>query len=118
MWSLVSRYGPSVTSSLPLGCCRSVFAFGGRGNAAGELPHAGSNHFAVERVDLFHHRFGYSGRVEVVGAAVSNQILWHDFFCLVFVVFLLSFRAVTYRSVACSGSRSQKWRRDPFYIYA
>src|SRR6266851_5856435 len=59
---------------------------GGRGNAAGELPHAGSNHFAVERVDLFDHRFGYSGRVEVVGEVVSNQILWHDFFSLVSVV--------------------------------
>ena len=51
----------------------------GRGNSASELPHAGSNHFAVERVDLFHHRFGYGGRVEVVGEVISNQILWHDF---------------------------------------
>ena len=50
-----------------------------RGNAAGEFPHAGSNHFAVERVDLLDHRFGYGGRVEVVGEVVSNQILWHDF---------------------------------------
>ena len=58
----------------------------GRGNAAGELPHAGSNQFAVERVDLFDHRFGYGGRVEVVGEVISNQILWHDFFSLVSVV--------------------------------
>src|SRR5215475_6286683 len=55
---------------------------GGRGNAAGELPRAGSNQFAVERVNLFDHRFGYRGRVEVVGEVVANQILWHDFFSL------------------------------------
>src|SRR6266496_955439 len=54
-----------------------------RGNAAGELPHAGSNQFAVERVDLLDHRFGYGGRVEVVGEVVTNQILWHDFFSFV-----------------------------------
>jgi len=54
----------------------------GRGNSAGELPHAGSNHFAVEGVDLLDHRFGYGGRVEVVGEVVSDQILWHDFFLL------------------------------------
>src|SRR5215469_17016478 len=52
---------------------------GGRGNAAGELPGAGSDQFAVERVDLFDHRFGYGGRVEVVGKVVTNQILWHAF---------------------------------------
>src|SRR3989441_10410240 len=51
----------------------------GRGNSASELPGAGSNHFAVERVDLVDHRFGYGGRVEVVGEVVSNQILRHDF---------------------------------------
>src|SRR5215475_11842826 len=60
---------------------------GGRGNAAGELPRAGSNQFAVERVDLFHHRFGYGGRVEVVGEVITNQILWHDFFSLFLVLF-------------------------------
>jgi uncharacterized protein (DUF934 family) len=27
-------------------------------------------------VDLLDHRFGYSGRVEVVGEVVSNQVLW------------------------------------------
>src|SRR5882672_12415078 len=52
----------------------------GRGNSASELPGAGSDHFAVERVDLLDHRFGYGGWVEVVGEVVSNQILWHDFF--------------------------------------
>src|SRR3979490_3447379 len=51
----------------------------GRGNSASELPGTGSDHFAVERVDLLDHRFGYGGRVEVVGEGVSNQILWHDF---------------------------------------
>src|SRR5215831_3546512 len=51
----------------------------GRGNSASELPHAGSNQFAVERVDLLDHRFGYRGRVEVVGEVVTNQILWHSF---------------------------------------
>src|SRR4051812_29027238 len=62
----------------------------GRGNSASELPGAGSNHFAVERVDLLDHRFGYGGRVEVVGEVVSNQILWHDCFScngLYFLVF-------------------------------
>src|SRR5262249_13281026 len=49
--------------------------FGGRGNAAGELPGAGSNQFAIERVDLFHHFFAYARRVEVVGEVVTNQIL-------------------------------------------
>src|ERR1041384_4616150 len=44
----------------------------GRGNSASELPHSGSNHFAVERVDLLDHRFGYGERVEVVGEVVSN----------------------------------------------
>src|SRR5499427_2348129 len=58
----------------------------GWGNSASELPHAGSNQFAVERVDLLDHRFGYGGRVEVVGEVVSNQILWHDFFSLFSVV--------------------------------
>ena len=57
----------------------------GRGNSAGELPHAGSNHLAVERVDLFDHRFGYGGRAEVVGEVVTNQLLWHDFYSLVSV---------------------------------
>src|SRR5712692_9610435 len=51
----------------------------GGGNSASELPGAGSDHFAVERVDLLDHRFGYGGRVEVVGEVVSNQILRHDF---------------------------------------
>src|SRR6266567_2078393 len=71
---------------LAVGLLSQRLCVGGRGNAAGELPHAGSNEFAVERVDLFHHRFGYGGRVEVVGEVVSNQILWHDFFSLVSVV--------------------------------
>src|SRR6266702_1484372 len=57
----------------------------GRGNAARELPYAGSNHFAVESMDLFHHLFGHERRVEVVGDVVGNQILWHDFFSLVSV---------------------------------
>jgi hypothetical protein len=67
MCSLVSVYGPSVTSTLPSGRFRTVFALGAGENAAGELPDAGSNQFAVERVDLFDHRFGYGGRVEVAG---------------------------------------------------
>src|SRR5215472_5788357 len=61
----------------------------GRGNSAGELPHAGSNQFTVERVDLLDPRFGYGGRVEVVGEVVSKQILWHDFFSLFSVVCFL-----------------------------
>src|SRR5438874_5126017 len=62
----------------------------GRGNSASELPGAGSDHFAVERVDLLDHRFGYGGRVEVVGEVVSNQILRHDFFSPVTVFNLKS----------------------------
>src|SRR5439155_23964007 len=50
---------------------------GGRGNAAGELPGAGSDQFEVERVNLFHHFFGNGRRIEVVGKVVANQILWH-----------------------------------------
>src|SRR5215469_3045555 len=45
----------------------------GRGNSASELPHTGSNQFAVERVDLLDHHIGFGGRVEVVGKVVSNQ---------------------------------------------
>jgi hypothetical protein len=30
-------------------------------------------------MNLFDHRFGYGGRVEVVGKVVANQILWHNF---------------------------------------
>jgi hypothetical protein len=45
----------------------------GRGDCAGELPHAGSNQFAVERVDLLDHRFGYGGRV---GMTFSPCFLW------------------------------------------
>ena len=52
---------------------------GGRGNPAGELPHAGSDQFAVERVDLFDHCFSDGRRVEVVGKVVGDEILWHDF---------------------------------------
>src|SRR5215467_10606341 len=51
---------------------------GGRGDSAGELPHASSNQFAVERLDLLDHCFGYGGRVEVVGKVASNQILRHE----------------------------------------
>jgi len=57
MCSLVSVYGPSVTSTLPSGCFRTVFAL-----AAGEMPQANflapaSNQFTVKRVDLFDHGF-------------------------------------------------------------
>src|SRR3974390_620201 len=54
----------------------------GRGKAAGELPRAGSNQFAVERVDRFDCRFSFDGRVVVVGVVDSNHILWHEFFSL------------------------------------
>ncbi len=70
---------------LAVGLLSQRLCVGGRGNAAGELPDAGSNQFAVERMDLFDHRFGYGGRVEIVGEVVTNQILWHDFFSLVHV---------------------------------
>jgi hypothetical protein len=69
---------------LAVGLLPHRLGVGGRRHAAGELPHARSNHFAVERVDLFYHRFGYRGRVEVVGEVASNQILWHDLFSLGF----------------------------------
>jgi uncharacterized protein (DUF934 family) len=38
-------------------------------------------------VDLLDHRFGYGGRVEVVGEVVSDQILWHYFFSLFSILF-------------------------------
>ena len=44
----------------------------GRGKAAGELPRAGSNQFAVERVYRLDSRFGFDGRVVVVGVVDSN----------------------------------------------
>src|SRR5712671_3207423 len=77
--SLVSVYGPSVTSTLPSVCFRNVFALLAGEIPASELPGAGSDHFAVERVDFLDHRFCYGGRVKVVGEVVSNQILRHDF---------------------------------------
>src|SRR5215475_4478792 len=52
------------------------------GNSAGELPDAGSNHFAVERVDLLDHPFGHGGWVEVIGKVTSNQILRHEVSCI------------------------------------
>src|ERR1700750_2007086 len=89
MCSLVSVYGPSVTSTLQSGCFRSVFALAAGEMPQAKLPGAGSNQFAVERVGLFDQPFGYGGRVEVVGEVVTNQILWHDFFSLFFVVCFL-----------------------------
>src|SRR5581483_4681810 len=91
---------------------------GGRGNAAGELPGAGSNQFAVEGVDLFHHRFGYDGRIEVVGNVVTDQILWHDVFSL---LSLLSAEAdLKARSTCSSDSRwgDEKSTGTPIFISA
>src|SRR6516165_12249002 len=44
----------------------------GRGKAAGELPRAGSNQFAIDRVYRLDSRFGFYRRVVVVGAVDSN----------------------------------------------
>ena len=44
----------------------------GRGKAAGELPRAGSNQFAVKRVYLLDSLFGFDGRVVVVGVVDGN----------------------------------------------
>src|SRR5579863_2544667 len=71
---------------LAVGLLSQRLGVGNRGNAAGELPGAGSNQFAIESVDLLHHRFGYGRRVEIVGHVVTNQILWHDLFSLVSAV--------------------------------
>src|ERR1700693_4241093 len=68
--SLVSRYGPSVMSTLPPGCAR--------GEPAGENPGTSSHHLFVEHVDIAAHRFVLCGRVVVVGVVNSNQILRHD----------------------------------------
>jgi len=67
MCSWYSVYGPSVTSTLPSGRARSVFAL-----PAGEMPQANFPHAAAisSRLSAWissHHRFGYDGRVEVVG---------------------------------------------------
>ena len=72
-----SRWGqPSVTRTVLSDCLRTVLCIGGRGNAAGELPYAGGNHFAVERVDFFHHRFGlqWTGRSRRAGSYKSDIV--------------------------------------------
>ena len=75
MCSLVSVYGPSVTSTVPSGCFRTVFAL-----LAGEIPQANFRTPAainsrLSAVYLLDHRFGYGGRVEVVREVAGNQIL-------------------------------------------
>src|SRR5262249_4456959 len=75
---------PVSNGHLAVGMLSQRLGAGWRGNATGEFPDAGSNHFAVERVDFFHHLFGHGGRVKVVGHVVTNQILWHEFFSLFF----------------------------------
>src|SRR6185369_16888892 len=49
----------------------------GLAQAASKLSDASSDHFAIERVNLLHHRFVLCGRVEVVGKVTRNQILRH-----------------------------------------
>src|SRR5713226_1213200 len=71
--SLVSKYGPSVTSTLPSGCARSDLA-----SLAAERPPAKSLTPAAS-INIAHHRFGHDGRVEVVGEVNSNQILAYEF---------------------------------------
>jgi hypothetical protein len=51
----------------------------GCGEAASENPYTGSDHLAVERVDIALHRFALDGRVVVVRVVNRNQILRHDF---------------------------------------
>src|SRR6266550_1253334 len=75
--SLVSVYGPSVTSTVPSGCFRTVFAL-----LAGEIPQA--NFLApaaiISRLSAWISSIIASVTAdEVVGEVVSNQILWHDF---------------------------------------
>src|SRR5262249_22478515 len=72
---------PIGNENLSVGLLPHRLCVGGRGNPAGELPHTGSNQFAVERMDLFDRLFRYSGRVEVVGKVTSNQILRHEASC-------------------------------------
>ena len=51
----------------------------GRGEAANENPDTGSDHFTVERVDIFGNRAALDGGVEVVGVVNRNQQLRLDF---------------------------------------
>jgi len=80
MCSLVSRYGPSVMRTPPLGL-RSQQLRGPK--AASKFPDAGSHHLFVERMDFSGHRFARFGWVEVVGEVTSNKILRHTGFRIV-----------------------------------
>src|SRR5215475_2044030 len=75
------RVRPVGYEHFPIGLLPQRLRVGGRGNAAGELSGARSNQFAVERVDLFYHFFGYGGRIEVVREVVANKILRHEVSC-------------------------------------
>src|SRR5262249_42543206 len=103
---------------LAMGLLSQRLCVGGRGNAARELPDAGSNQFAVERVDLLDHRFGYGRRVEVVGEVVTNQILWHGFSFLFFMTrFLLT--QETWLIVLLSDSRSDDQKSTaPAFLFS
>src|SRR3954470_18642463 len=50
----------------------------GGAKTTGELPHARSDHLAVERVDLFHHRFVLCGRVKVVRQVTTHHVVRHE----------------------------------------
>lgn len=72
--SLASAYGPvgDEDVSIGLGAQRAC-----RAQASGEAPDAGSDHFAVERVNLVHRRFGHRGRIEVLEEIPGKQVVRH-----------------------------------------
>ena len=69
-FSLVPVLSDSVVAAAQLRSQRPRAA--GRGEAANENPHTGSHHLIVERVDIAGHRFGFDGRVVIVGLVNSN----------------------------------------------
>src|SRR5215831_19852244 len=70
---------PVGDENLAVGLGPQRLGVAGRGKAAGELPRARANQFAVERVYRFDRRFGFDGRVVVVRAVDGNHVLRHEF---------------------------------------
>src|SRR5688572_15151074 len=74
MCSFASRYGSIREEHFTIGL-RAECAGGAQ--TAGELPDAGSDHFAIERVNLLHHSRVLCGWVKVVGQVTRNEKLRH-----------------------------------------
>ena len=77
MCSLVSRYGPSVTTTLPVGPFRKRLRAAYVLQAASKKPRVGSTCICfVKRVDSVCHRLIlYGKRIVIVGVVNSNQVI-------------------------------------------